>query len=128
MAAGSAIAGGVAAGIGAQAQVGAEHVAVGVARLHQRNEAAGYSRCEVGHRMAIAAFRVYCRRRVVEQHEVHIRRVIQFAGAELAHAEHRESAAAGRVRRIGQAQLARIVRGPQQVRHGEGQRRLGERR
>ena len=74
--------------------------------------------------MALARFRVYCRRRVVEQHEVHIGRIIQFAGAELAHAEHREPAAACRIRRIGQAQLARVVRGAQQMRHGERQRGL----
>ncbi len=60
-------------------------------------------------------------RRVVEQHEVHIGGIIQFTGAELAHAEYREAPAACRVRGIRQAQLARVVGGSQQVRHGEGQ-------
>ena len=76
--------------------------------------------------MAIGRVRVYWRGRVVEQHEVHIGGIIQFAGAELAHAEHREPAAACRIRRIGQAQLARVVRGAQQMRHGERQRGLRE--
>ena len=76
------------------------------------------------HRMTIARFRVYCRGRVVEQHEVHIGRIIQFTGAELAHAQHREPAAARRIGWIGQAELARVVRGTQQMRHGERQRGL----
>ena len=71
-------------------------------------------------------FRVYWRRRIVEQHEVDIGRIIQFTGAELAHAEDREPAAACRIRRIGQAQFARVVRGAQQVRDGERQRGLGQ--
>ena len=111
-------------GIGAQPQVGAEDVAVGVARLHQRHQSARDARSEAADGVALGRFRVYCRRRVVEQHEVHIGRIIQFAGAELAHAEDREPPAACRIRRIGQAKFARVVRGAQQMRHGERQRGL----
>jgi hypothetical protein len=46
-------------GIGAQAQIGAKYVAVGVARLHQRHKPAGDARHDGAHRMAIAGFRVY---------------------------------------------------------------------
>ncbi len=113
-------------GVGTQPQVGAEHVAVGVARLHQRHQAAGDARCEGGHRVALAAFRVYWRRRIVEQHEVHIGGIVQLAGAELAHAEHREPPAACRIVGIGQAQFAGVVRGAQQMRHGQTQRGLGQ--
>ena len=65
-------------------------------------------------------------RRVVEQHEVDIGGIIQFTGTELSHAEHREPAAACRIRRIGQAKLARVMGGAQQVRHGKGQGGLRE--
>ena len=77
-------------------------------------------------RVALGRFRVYCRGRVVEQHEVHIGGIIQFTGAELSHAEHRKPAAACRIRRVGQAQFARLVGGAQQVRHGERQGGLRE--
>ena len=50
--------------------------------------------------MAIGRVRVYWCSRVVEQHEVHIGGIIQFTGTELSHAEHREPAAACRIRRI----------------------------
>ncbi len=113
-------------GIRAQAQVGAEHIAVGVARLHQGDKVACQARCEAAHRMAFGGFRVYWRCRIVEQHEVHIGRIIQFTGAQLAHAEDREPTAASRVPWIGKAELSRVMRGAQQVRHRQRQRGLGQ--
>ena len=110
--------------IGAQPQVGAEYVAIGVACLHQGHKAARDARREHAHRMTIARFRVYCGGRVVEQHEVHIGRIIQFTGAEFAHAQRREPGAARRIGWIGQAELARVVRGTQQMRHRQRQRGL----
>ena len=101
--------------VGPQPQIGPEHVAVGVARLHQRHQAARKSRCEAGLGIPFGAFGVYWRRRVVQQHEVHIGRIVQFARAELAHAEHREPARRSRIVRVRQQQLAGIVRGPQQM-------------
>ena len=112
--------------IGTQSQVGAEHIAVGVTCLHQRHQAAGNSRREGGHRVALGAFRVYWRRRIVEQHEVHIGGIVQLAGTKLAHAEHREPTAASRILWIGQAQFARVVGGAQQVRGGQTERGLGQ--
>ena len=113
-------------GIGAQAQVGAEHVAIGVTRLHQRHQAAGDPRGEAAHRVVLGAFGVYWRRRIVEQHEVHIGRIVQFTGTELAHAEYREPPAAARIAWIRQSQVARVMRGTQEVRHGERQGGFGQ--
>ena len=112
--------------IGAQPQIGAEDVAVGVARLHQRHQTAREPRGEAALGIPLGAFGVYWRRRVVQQHEVHIGGIVQFARAELAHAEHREPAAASRIVRVRQPQFPGVVRGPQQMGDREGQRGLGQ--
>ncbi len=109
--------------VGAEAKIDAEHVAVRVARLHERHEVAG----EAGEGGA-QPFRVIGMGvGVVQEHEVNIAGVIQLAGAELAHAEDGEAAAARRVRGIGQPEVAAVVRGAEKVPGRETECLLGER-
>ena len=111
----------------AQAEIGAENVALGGALLQQPHQVAR----DPDIAGAGAVLVVGCRVRVVEQHEVDIRGVVQLPRAELAHAEHEKAAACEPAcLRIGppaereRAQLAARDRGPEQVRAGEADRRL----
>ena len=65
--------------------------------------------------------------RVVEQDEVDIAGIVQLGGAELAHAEHGEAAPLRGRGGIGQADLACVMRGAQEMRDREAERRLGQR-
>ncbi len=110
------------AGIGAQAQVDAEHVAAGVALGHQGHEVA----CEPGEDGAERVGVIGMRFRVEDKDEVHIAGKVEFPRAELAHREHAEAAAALRGGRVRQAQIAAVVRGAQQMRGGYPKRALRE--
>ena len=112
--------------VGAQPEVGAEDVAVGRGlrhELHQHPRAA--------HEMPRQLLVVAERRRVavVEQDEVDVARIVELAGAELAHAQHREGrgvgiAADGELSVAGELQQDRIGEGAQAAR-GEGAERAG---
>ena len=108
--------------VGAQPQVGAEHVAVGVVCLHQGHEVTRHASVEGAGGVAVVNTRV----RIVQQDEVDIAGIVQFARAELAHAKDGETARLFRLLGVGQAQLAAVVGGAQQVRDRGAQSRLGE--
>ncbi len=110
-----------------QPQVGAENIALGRAFLQQPHEVASDSHIDGTGPIGM----VGCHRGVIEHHEVHIGRIVQFAPAELAHAEHDEAGIApdeARVgpRRAGKPDLAPRRGVAQQMRAGGVDGGLGE--
>ncbi len=112
--------------IGPQPQIGAEHVAVGVARLHQPDQTARDPGGESDHGVIGRPLGINRRGGIKQQHEVDIRRVIQLPRSELPHAEDGKSATGSGIVGVGQSQLAGVMRGPQQVRDREAKRGLGQ--
>ena len=98
--------------IGPQPQIGTKDVSFRVACLHKGHKIARHPGVEASRGIAV----IHTRVRVVQQDEVDIAGVVQFAGAELAHAKHGEAAIALRRGGVGQAQMARLVPGQQQMR------------
>ena len=86
-------------GIGAQPEIGAEDVAVGRSLRHELHQEPG-----AAHEMAGELLVLGQRRRVavVEQDQVDVARIVEFAGAEFPHAEHGEGR---RLRIVADAQL-----------------------
>ena len=108
--------------VGAQAQIDAKNIAIGVARFHQCNKVAREAAVEGAGRVAVVDTRIG----VLQQNEVDIAGVVEFACAELAHAEDGEAAAEFRCGRRGQVQRAGVMAGEQQMGDAEAQRGLGE--
>ena len=108
------------AGVGAEAEVGAEHVSVGRPLVHDRDEIAGKARkrllqavaAGVGHDLLVE-----------EDDDVHVARIVELACAELAHAEDDETRAPFGLFRIGQGELAPIVQVTQQMGANGAERR-----
>ena len=100
------------AGIGAQAKIGAEHVSVRRPLVHDRNQVAGEPGEDLLQPVAARVSRNFL---VEEDDDVHVARVVELAGAELAHAEDDEAGALLRSLRVEQGELAPIVKGAEQV-------------
>ena len=107
-------------GIGTQPQIGAEHVAVDRALLHQLDEAARDAGEEA------AGFGAFERRcvRVVEHDQVDIAGVVQFERPALAHGKNDVAAALLGIGRIRDLELARHT--AQQMTQRAAERRIGE--
>ena len=105
----------------AQAEVGAEDVAVGRALVHDRDEVAG----QPGEGLLQAAG-VRIGGLVEEDDHVHVARIVELAGAELPHPEDDQPGVALGLVGRGQGEGAGLVRLPQQVGGGRGERRGGE--
>ena len=112
--------------IGAQAQVGAEHISVGVPGLHQRHQPARESGHEPPHGVPGRPLGINRGGGIVQQNEVHIRRIIQLARTQFAHAQDGEPTASGWIGAIRKAQFSGVMGGAQKMRHGQGQGRLGQ--
>ena len=112
--------------VGAQPQVGAEDVAVGVARLHQGDQVARQPGREGADAIGGSSARVDRRGPVIDQDEVDIGRVVQFGGTQLAHREGDETAVEVGTVGVLQADVAAVVGGAQQVADGQPQGRLGQ--
>ena len=113
------------AGVGAQAQVNAKAVAVFRHVLQNRNQPLGEPHKECGGLDAFGHWRGF---RIVENDEIDIAGVIQFAGAVLAHGEHHVAAVARGIVAVDTAEFSGargiekqpVDRGPQ---HGIGKAR-----
>ena len=100
------------AGVRAQPQVGAEHIAVCRPLVHDRDQVAGEPGEDL---LQPVAARVGRDLLVEEDDDVDVAGIVQLAGAELAHAEDDEAGALFRGLRVGQGELAPIVQGAEQV-------------
>ena len=104
-------------GIGAQPQVGAEHVAVAGALLHQLHDAARDADVE---RAGLDAVGERGGGFVVKHDDVDIARIVELERAHLAHGEHGVARALLRLLRIAQLELALRGGAAQQKAHGGG--------
>ena len=100
------------AGVRAQPQVGAEHIAVCRPLVHDRDQVAGEPGEDL---LQPVAARVGRNLLVEEDDDVDVAGIVQLAGAEFAHAEDDEAGALFRGLRVGQGELAPIVQGAEQV-------------
>ena len=100
------------AGVGAEAEVGAEDVAVRGPLVHDRDQVAGEAGEDL---LQPVAAGVAGHVLVEEDDDVHVARIVEFAGAELAHAEDDEPGAPHGRLRVGQGELSPVVQGPQQM-------------
>ena len=111
--------------IGAQAQVGAEHVAVLVARFHDPDEVAHELDED---RLQIVRIGAAHALGVVEDDEVDVGGIVEFARPQLAHAEHDEPRALLGCGLVGKDQAVAPRRLAQQVAAGEVEGGLGRAR
>ena len=102
-------------GVGPQAQIGAEHVAVGGALLHQLDQIA---REPDEQRTWLDALGDGRRLGIVEHDQIDIARVVELECAHLAHGEHDVTAALLGLRRIARLELAVCRRSAQEIAHG----------
>jgi len=107
--------------IGAQPEVGAEHVALRRLLAHDAHELLREPREDPLHAASADIRRPVL---VVEQDQVDIARIVEFPGPELAHAEREQAGTPLRIAGLRQRQLARFMQAAQQVPQGRAQRRL----
>ena len=111
------------AGVGAEAEVGAEHVTVRRPLVHDRDQVAGEPGEDLLQPVAAGVFGDLL---VEEDDDVHVARIVELAGAELSHAEDDEAGAPlGRLR-VRQGELAPVVKSAQQVGADGAQRGRGD--
>ena len=101
--------------VGPQPQVGAEHVAVGVAGFHQGDQVAGQPGREGADAIRRPSGGVNRRGAVIQQNEVDIGRVVQFPRAQLAHRQRDEATVQVRAVGVLQADVPGVVRSAQQM-------------
>jgi hypothetical protein len=106
-----------------QPQIGAKDVAIGGALVENTDEFAGQAGEALLNRGAAAIAHAF---RVVQQNEVDIARIIQFAGAELAHAEDDKPAIVLDLAAQPQLDLAGAGGVAEQVADGDGEGGIGE--
>ena len=111
------------AGIGTQAKVGAEDIAVDGALLEDVDEPLGQPDEEDRRRIGVRDVRYLA---VVEHDQVDVARIVELAGAELAHAEDDEAGAAVGSGWVGELDLAGGVRLAEQEAHRSADGRIGE--
>ncbi len=116
-------AGGVEAGSGLQPQIGAEDIALGGALAHEALKIVREAREEALHAALAAIARALG---VIKQDEIDVARIVELEGAELAHAQDDEAAAARRIGGIGELDLARVRGGAQQMPRRQVERQLGK--
>ena len=109
--------------IGAEAKVGAEHIAL--RRLLPDDPHQALRQPREG-RLYAAPAGVGRAVLVVEQDQVDIARIVELGGAELAHTEREQARAALRLVRVRQRQFARLVQAAKQMPAGRAQRNLRE--
>jgi hypothetical protein len=111
------------AGIGPQAQVGAEDVAVAGALLHDAHQPAHHAGEYLAHLIPVPGDAGIG---IEEDDDVDVGGIVQLTRAMLAHAKHDQAGFLARVFGIRQGQLARFVAAAQQVIESRSQCRIGK--